>query len=146
MSTVSASPAATVSPATTVKSAAARLTGTLPGATAAAGLLGGAGTTAGAAALRAAGVPLSVHGAIPLASFAQVTIVAAVAGGVLLAVLARRAAAPRRGFVRVTAALTALSCALPAAFADTAASRVALVALHLLAAAIVIPVLARRAR
>jgi hypothetical protein len=42
--------------------------------------------------------------------------------------------------------LTALSCVAPAALADTTASKVALVALHLVAAAIIVPVLARRAR
>jgi hypothetical protein len=42
--------------------------------------------------------------------------------------------------------LTAFSCVAPAALADTIASKIALVALHLVAAAIIVPVLARRAR
>jgi hypothetical protein len=105
-----------------------------------------AATTAGAALLRAAGVPLAVHGKIPLASFAQVTFIAAVCGGVLLAVLIRRSSASRQRFVRITAGLTALSCVVPAVFADTTASKIALVVLHVLAAAIIVPVLARHAR
>lgn len=135
----------TASPDTTVKHAPSQLTRTLPRATASAGVLAAAATTAGAAVLRAAGVPLAVHGKIPLAAFAQLTFIAAVSGGVLLAVLIRRNSAPRQRFVRITAGLTALSCAAPAAFADTTASKIALVALHLLAAGIIVPVLARHA-
>ena len=140
MSTVTASP-----DTTTARRASSQLTRTLPRATASAGVLAAAATTAGAAVLRTAGVPLAAHGMIPLAGFAQLTFIAAVIGGVLLAVLIRRSSAPRQRFVQVTAGLTALSCVAPAAFADTAASKIALVALHLLAAAIIVPVLARRA-
>ena len=122
-----------------------RLTRTLARATVSVGVLAAGATTAGAAVLRAAGVPLAVHGKIPLAAFAQITFIGAVIGGVLLAVLNRRSSAPRQRFVRMTAGLTALSCVAPAAFADTAASKIALVALHLLAAAIIVPVLARHA-
>jgi non-ribosomal peptide synthetase component F len=135
----------TASPNTTVKHATSRLTSTLPRAIASAGVLAATATTAAAAALRAGGVPLAAHGAIPLAAFAQLTFAAAVTGGVLLAVLNRRSSAPRRRFVWITAGLTALSCVIPAAFADTMGSKIALVALHLLAAAIIVPVLARRA-
>ena len=137
--------AVTASPDTTVKHASSRLTRTLPRATALAGVLAAAATTAGAAVLRAAGVPLAVRGTIPLAAFAQLTFIAAVSGGVLLAVLIRRSSAPRQRFVWITAGLTALSCAVPAAFADTTASKTALVVLHLLAAGIIVPVLARHA-
>ena len=122
-----------------------RLTRTLPRATATAGVLAAAATTASAAVLRAAGIPLAVHGKIPLAAFAQLTFIAAVSGGVLLAMLVRRSSAPRQRFVRITAGLTALSCVVPLAFADATASKIALVALHLLAAAIIVPVLARPA-
>jgi hypothetical protein len=136
----------TASPGTTLRHSRSRLTGTLPRATASAGVLAAAATTAGAAFLRAAGVPLAAHGNIPLASFAQLTVVAAVCGGVLLAVLIRRSSAPRQRFVRITAGLTALSCVVPAVFADTTASKTALVVLHVLAAAIIVPVLSRHAR
>jgi hypothetical protein len=121
------------------------LTRTLPRATASAGALAAAATTAGAAVLRGGGVPLAVHGKIPLAAFAQLTFLAAVGGGVLVAVLIRHGSAARQRFIRIAAVLTALSCAVPAAFADTTASKIALVALHLLAAGIIVPVLARHA-
>lgn len=137
MSTVTASPGTTVTRH--------RLTRTLPRATASAGVLAAAATTAGAAVLRGGGVPLAVHGKIPLAAFAQLTFLAAVGGGVLLAVLIRRGSAARQRFIRITAGLTVLSCAAPAAFADTTASKIALVVLHLLAAGIIVPVLARHA-
>ena len=68
----------TASPDTTVKHASSPLTRTLPRATASVGVLAAAATTAGAAVLRAAGVPLAVHGKIPLAAFAQLTFIAAV--------------------------------------------------------------------
>ncbi|MGD0607547.1 MAG: DUF6069 family protein [Streptosporangiaceae bacterium] len=142
MTAVTASPA---SPETTAGRRPSRLTGTLPRTTAWAGVLGAAVTTAGAVALRAAGVPLAVHGKIPLAGFAQLTVLGAVLGGVLLAVLNRRSPAPGRRFVQLTAGLTAISCVLPAVLADTTASKIALAGLHLLAAASIIPVLARRA-
>ena len=137
--------AVTASPGTTVTNTRSRLTRTLPRATASAGVLAAAATTVGAAVLRAAGVPLAAHGPIPLAGFAQLTVIAAVAGGVLLAVLIRRSSAPRQRFIRITAALTAISCIAPLAVADTTASKITLVALHLLAAAIIVPVLARHA-
>jgi hypothetical protein len=70
---------------------------------------------------------------------------AAVAGGILLAALIRRSSAPRQRFIRITAGLTALSCGAPLAFADTTASKIALVMLRLLAAAIIVPALARHA-
>ena len=135
----------TTSSEITVKQVPSRLTSPLLRTTASAGAIAAAVTTAGAAVLRAAGVPLAVHGEIPLASFAQLTFIGAVLSGVLLAVLNRRNSAPRQRFVRISAGLTALSCILPVAFAETTASKITLVALHLVAAAIIIPVLARRA-
>jgi hypothetical protein len=107
--------------------------------------LSGATTTVIAALLRTAGVPLDVHGKIPLAGFAQFTIIGAIIGGVLLAILNRLSSTPRRLFIRLTIGFTALSCTVPAAFADTISSKISLVALHLLAAAIIVPVLARLA-
>jgi hypothetical protein len=122
-----------------------RLASTLPRATLSFGVLAATVTTAAAAALRAGGVPLAVHGKIPLASFAQITFVAAVIGGVLIAVVNRRSSAPRRRFFQATIGLAALSLLAPAAFADTASSKIALVGLHLVAAAIIVPLLARHA-
>ena len=121
------------------------LTSTLPRTTVSVGVLAAAATTAGAVALRAAGVPLAVHGRIPLASVAQITIIAAVIGGMLLALLNRRSCAPRQRFAQVAIGLTAISCVAPAILAETTASKIALVALHLIAAAIIVPVLARHA-
>jgi hypothetical protein len=137
--------AVTASPETTTGRRPSQLTGTLPRTTASVGVLAAVVTTAGAVALRAAGVPLAVHGKIPLAGFAQLTFIAAVTGGILLAVLNRRSSAPRRRFVQMTVGLKAISCVLPAAFADTTASKIALVGLHLVAAASIVPVLARHA-
>ena len=135
----------TTSPDISVEHAPSRLTSTLLRSTVSVGVLAAAVSTAGAVALRAAGVPLAVHGKIPLAGFPEVTFIAAVIGAVLLALLNWRSSAPRRRFVQMTIGLTAISCALPAAFADTTASKFALVALHLVAPAIIVPVLARHA-
>jgi hypothetical protein len=118
---------------------------TLPRATFSLGVLAAAVTTAAAAALRAAGVPLAAHGEIALGSFAQVTFVAAVIGGALVAWLNRHSAAPRQRFFQVTIGLTVLSLLVPSALAGTGASKIALVGLHLVAAAIIVPVLAGHA-
>jgi hypothetical protein len=135
----------TSSPDLSAEHVPSRLTGTLARTTVSVGVLAAVVTTAGAVGLRAAGVPLAVHGKIPLVSFAQVTFVATVIAGMLVALLNRHSAAPRRRFVEITIGLTTISCGAPAAFADTTASRVALVGLHLVAAAIIVPALARHA-
>lgn len=131
---------------TAAKDNSSPLTSTIPRAIASVGVLAAAATTAGAAVLRAVGVPLAVHGEIPLTGFAQITVIGAVIGGVLLAMLNRHSSDPHRRFIQVAIGLTALSCVAPVALADTFASKVALVALHLVAAAIIVPVLAQRAR
>ena len=128
-----------------VERTSSRLTSTLPRATATVGVLAAAATTGVAAILRAAGVPLSVNGQIPLAAFAQFTFIGAVIGGVLLGLLIRRSTAPLQRFVQIAIGLTALSCVAPLTFADTVASKFALVGMHLVAAAIIVPVLARYA-
>ena len=79
-------------------------------------------------------------------SLSPLLIGGAVIGGVLLAMLNRHCSDPHRRFIQVAIGLTALSCVAPVALADTMASKVALIALHLVAAAIIVPVLARRAR
>ena len=107
------------------------------------GAVGAAATTLAAATVRAAGVHLAVHGSIPLAAFAQFTFVGAVLGGLLVAVLNRRSALPRRRFIQIAMAFTALSCLAPAAGGDDVASKIGLIVIHLLAAAIIAPVLAR---
>ncbi len=103
-----------------------------------------AATTLTAASLRAAGVHLAVGGRIPLAAFAQFTFAGAVLGGLLVAVLNRRSSISRRRFTQIAVALTALSCLAPAAGGDDVSSKIGLIAIHLLAAAIIAPVLARQ--
>ena len=111
-----------------------------------AGVAGASVTTAVAAGLHAAGVSFEIDGEmIPLAGFAQMTFIGAVIGGVLLAVLNRRSSDARRRFVQSTVALTALSCVPSVTWPEGAATKVALVALHVLAAAIIVPALARHA-
>ena len=102
-------------------------------------------TTVGAVGLRAAGVPPAVDRKIRLAGFAQVTFVDAVIGGVLVALLNCCSSAPPRRLVEWTIGLTAISCAALAPFAGATAGRIALVGLHLVAAAIIVPALARHA-
>ncbi|MEZ5409004.1 MAG: DUF6069 family protein [Acidimicrobiales bacterium] len=99
-----------------------------------------AATTAAAALAEAGGVSLEVDAqAIPIAAFAWWTIIGA-ALGVGLARLLRR----RRAFVAVTAVATALSLVPAIAAPDDTATRVVLVAIHLLAAALIIPPLSRQ--
>ena len=111
-----------------------------------AGLAAAAAVSVAAAALHAAGVSFEVRGeAIPVMGFAQMTFLGAVIGGVLLAVLNRRSAQPRRRFLQATIALTAVSCVPSVAWPDDAGSKLSLVVLHVLAAIIVVPLLARHA-
>jgi len=131
---------------TAPQNATTRSARSLPRTTVVAGLVAAAVTTAVAAAIHAAGASFEVDGEmIPLVGFAQMTFVGAVIGGVLLAVLNRRGHAIRRTFLRAAAALTVLSCVPSVAWPDDAATKLALVALHVLAAAIVVPALVRHA-
>ena len=110
-----------------------------------AGGLAAVATTTVAAVALAVDVPVEVGGeSIPLLGFAQLTLVCTLLG-VLIAKGARRwAARPSTAFVRTTVALTALSI-VPDLTADaTSATKVTLILTHLVAAAIVIPALARR--
>jgi Family of unknown function (DUF6069) len=93
----------------------------------------------------AAGISLDVSGApIPVSGFTVLTVVFSLVGVALAVVLARRARRPRSTFVRTTVVLTALSL-VPDLVADAAtATRVLLMATHLVAAAIVVPAVARR--
>jgi Family of unknown function (DUF6069) len=104
-----------------------------------------AATTTVAAAGHAAGISLNVSGApIPLPAFAQLTAFFALVGVALAAVLARKAGHPRTAFVRTTVALTAASL-VPDLLADAGvATKALLMTTHLVAAAIVIPAIARR--
>lgn len=136
----------TTTTATVTRPHADRRAGSLRRTTAVAGLVAAVGTTAVAAALHAAGVSFQVDGEmIPLAGFAQMTFLGAVIGGLLLAVLNRRSRSARRRFLQTAVALTALSCVPSVTWPDDAATKLALVALHVLAAAIVVPALVRHA-
>jgi len=123
-----------------------RLAGTLRRTTVVAGLGAAVVTTVVAAALHAAGVSFEVDGEmIPLAGFAQMTFLGAVIGSVVLAVLNRRSRSTRRRFLQTAVALTALSCVPSVTWPDDVATKLALVALHALAAVIVVPALVRHA-
>ena len=112
----------------------------------AAGAVAAVATTLVAALARAAGAPLEIGGeAIPLAGFAQLTLVGALLG-VAIARLSGRARQPRRAFVVTTAVLTVLSF-VPDVVVDAAtATRAVLMLTHVVAAAVGVPVLARRVR
>jgi hypothetical protein len=104
--------------------------------------------TLGAALARAAGVDLVVQGdeAVPVAGIGVVTGVCSLAGVVLAVALLRWSARPAEWFVRATVALTAISLVPPVLWGSAAATAATLVALHLLAAVVVVPALARRLR
>jgi peptidoglycan/LPS O-acetylase OafA/YrhL len=109
-----------------------------------AGLVAAAVATAVGAAVHAAGVSFAVDGeVIPLAGIAEATFLGAVVGGVILAVFDRRRRPARRVFLQTTVALTALSCVPSVTWGDDTGTKVSLVALHVLAAAIVVPALLR---
>ena len=101
--------------------------------------------TAVAAGADAAGVPFAIDGAtIPLAGFAQMTLIGAVLGGVLAWAFDRFSSHARRNFVTLTVILTALSCVPSATLPPDTATKVILVATHVIAAAIIVPTLARQ--
>jgi uncharacterized protein DUF6069 len=122
-----------------------RSTGSIVGAGLAATAVAALATSTIAAGGSAAGISLDVSGApIPVSGFAVLTVVFSLVGVALAAVLARRARQPRRTFVRTTVVLTALSL-VPDLVADaTTDTRVLLMVTHLVAAAIVVPIVARR--
>ncbi|MEV4508190.1 DUF6069 family protein [Dactylosporangium sp. NPDC049525] len=129
---------------TTTRGTASTL-GVLAGTGVAAAVTASAATMAVAAAGHAAGISLDVSGApIPVTGFGTLTAVFSLIGVVIAAALARFARRPRRTFVRTTVALTVLSL-VPDVLVDAAPATKALLMLtHLVAAAIVIPVVARR--
>jgi hypothetical protein len=108
-------------------------------------LLAGVATTTLAAAGRAAGISLAVAGEpIPVPGFGVLTVAFGLVGVLLAVALSRWSGQPRRDFVTTTVVLTVLSL-VPALLADVAGStRALLITAHLVAAAIVVPPLARR--
>jgi hypothetical protein len=110
-----------------------------------AGLVAALATTLVAAVAMAADVPLEIDGQqIPLVGFAQLTLMATAVGVLVSKAVARWSARPQRTFIAATVALTALSFVPDLAIPATAATRVVLIATHLVAAAIVIPAVAGR--
>lgn len=106
-------------------------------------------TTAVAAVARAAGVDFELPDggeAIPASGFTTVTVVLSVLGVAMAAGIRRWAARPAVVFLRVAVALTAVSLVPPFLVDAHPTTALTLVGLHLLAAAIVVPVLVSRLR
>ena len=139
MSAIATAPTATTSSVPTV--------GSLLRGGAAATVLAAVATAAVAAAGQAVGISLDVSGApIPTAGFATLTVMFSVLGLLIALGLRRFARQPRTTWIRTTVALTVLSL-VPDVLADAATTtKVLLMATHLVAAAIVIPAVARRLR
>jgi hypothetical protein len=109
------------------------------------GVIAAVATTVIAAVALAADVPLAVSGEqIPVPGFAQMTLLGAALGVVLAKALVRWTARPARNFVAATVSLTAASIVPDLTVDASTASRLVLIATHVVAAAIVIPALARR--
>lgn len=107
---------------------------------------GAIATSAFAAAAHAAGVPFAIEGEqIPMLGFANLTVIGAVLGGLLLLAFNRFGNHPRRRFVETTAALTVVSCVPSVIMPPDTATKAALVIAHVLAAVIIVPILARAA-
>ena len=136
---------ATVAPTATTTSTTGRRSHPVLKATVVSGLIAAAATTALAAVAHAADVPLAIDGEqIPLLGFAQMTFVGAVLGGLIVAALNRWSGQARRRFQAIAAALVVASCIPSVALPPDAATKLTLVATHLVAAAIIVPVLVRR--
>jgi peptidoglycan/LPS O-acetylase OafA/YrhL len=111
-----------------------------------AGLVAAAATMAVAAAAGSLGVSLETAPGetIPVIGFGQLTLFFTMVGVVIARVLGRRARQPRTMFIRTTVALTALSLIPDVLLHAEVATKLTLIATHLVAAAIVIPALAGR--
>ena len=106
-------------------------------------------TTLAAALAQAVGVDFEVPDGgerIPLSGFAVVTGFFSVVGVVIAAALLRWSARPAERFVRTAVSLTAISLVPPFLSGASTATTAALVALHLVAAAVMIPALSRSLR
>jgi hypothetical protein len=101
-----------------------------------------------AALARVAGADLEVSGGeeIPVSGIAVVTGFSSLVGVVLAAALLRWSARPADRFVAAAVTLTAISLVPPVLAGADAATVVTLVVLHLVAAAVVVPVVARTLR
>lgn len=111
----------------------------------ASGLAAAAATTAMAAALGAVGVSFEIDGEpIPLLGFANLTLMCVAAGFFLAVALRRFARNPRRTFARSTVALTVASLIPDVIATASVGTRISLMAMHVVAAVIVIPAIAAR--
>lgn len=112
----------------------------------AAALVASGTTTALAAIASAAGVSFADRTGtnIPVVAFAQLTLVFSLLGVGIAAVMARKVRRPRRTFLRTAIALTALSFLPELTFGFAASSAAALMVLHTVAAAIMVPTAASR--
>jgi uncharacterized membrane protein YoaK (UPF0700 family) len=108
-----------------------------------AGVLAGIATMVVAGGASQLGVSLETEPgqAIPVLGFGQLTVFFTAIGVVIARVLARRARRPRTTFVKTTVVLTALSLVPDIALHTDSATKLTLIATHLVAAAIVIPAL-----
>ncbi len=106
-------------------------------------------TTLAAALAQGVGVDFEVPDGgetIPLSGFAVVTGFFSVVGIVIAAALLRWSARPAERFVRTAVTLTAISLVPPLLSGANTATTTALLGLHLVAAAVMIPTLARSLR
>jgi hypothetical protein len=112
----------------------------------AAAVVASVATTVLASVASAAGVSFagSTGASIPIAGFAELTLVLSLVGVGIAAVMARKGRRPRRTFVRTAVALTALSFVPDLTFGFDTGSAATLITLHTVAAAIVVPTLAGR--
>jgi amino acid transporter len=103
-------------------------------------------TTVLAAVASRAGVSFAdgTGASIPIAGFAQLTLLFSLVGVGIAATMARKARRPRRTFVRTAVALTTLSFVPDLTFGFDPGSAATLITLHTVAAVIVVPTLARR--
>jgi hypothetical protein len=139
VSAIIATPAAATSSVPTV--------GSLLRGGAVATVLAAVATAAVAAAGPAVGISVDISGApIPASGFATLTVIFSVIGLLIAVGLRRFARHPRTTWIRTTVALTVLSL-VPDVLADAATgTKVLLMVTHVVAAAIVIPAVARRLR
>ena len=106
-------------------------------------------TTLAAAVAQAVGVDFEIPDGgetIPLSGFAVVTGFFSVVGVVIAAALLRWSARPAERFVRTAVTLTAISLVPPLLSGADTATTTALLGLHLVAATVMIPTLARSLR
>jgi hypothetical protein len=144
---VETAPEAAMSAIVTTPTSSVPTAGKLLGEGAVATVLAAVATAAVAVAGQAVGISLDVAGApIPPSGFATLTVVFSVIGLLIAVGLRRFASNPRTAWIRTTVALTALSL-VPDVLVDAATTtKILLMLTHLVAAAIVIPTVARRLR